>query len=95
MKINISKVSKLANIILTDEEKTTFEQQLSEILNYIEKLNELDTKDILPTSQVTDLENVIREDKTKPSLEQENVLSNTKSKHNGFFKTKAVLSELL
>lgn len=92
MQINVSHVAKLANLPLTEQEKKKLQKQLSTILAYIEKLNEVDTKNIEPTSQVTGLENVLREDKPAPSLPQENVLKNAKSKHNGFFKVKAILA---
>lgn len=91
MKIDVSQVAKLANLPLTSEEKKKFEKQLVEILDYIKKLEEINTKNIPPTSQVTELENVTREDTALPSLPQEEVLKNTKSKHNGFFKVKAIL----
>lgn len=90
MKIDVSHVAKLANLPLTKEEKGKFEKQLNSILSYIEKLNEVDIKNIEPTSQVTGLENVEREDKTCPSLSQEEVLANTKQKQNGMFKIPAI-----
>lgn len=93
MKINVSHVAKLANLDLTDEEKKKFTSQLSSILDYFRQLNKVDTKDVEPTSQVTGLENVTREDKPSPSLSQEEVLKNTKSKHNGLFKVKAIFEE--
>lgn len=91
MKIDVPHVAKLANLPLKPEEKEKFEKQLSEILNYIEKLKEVDTKNVQTTSQVTGLENVTREDEATPSLTQEEVLSNSKSIHNGLFKVKAIL----
>lgn len=91
MKINVSHVAKLANLPLTEKEKKRFEKQLSEILNYVEKLKEINASDIEETSQVTGLENVLRNDETKPSFSQEEALSNANSKHNGFFKVKAIL----
>ncbi len=91
MKIDVAHVAKLANLPLTDEEKKKFEKQLSSILEYIEKLSEVDTKGIEPTSQVTGLENVMREDAPSESLTQDEALKNTKSKHNGLFKVPAVL----
>ncbi|EKD86171.1 MAG: Glutamyl-tRNA(Gln) amidotransferase subunit C [uncultured bacterium] len=91
MKFDIAKVAKLANLPLTDEEKKKFESQLGETIQYIEGLNEVDTEGIEPTSQVTGLENVLREDEIKPSLSQEQALSNAKSTHNGFFKVKGIL----
>lgn len=93
MKIDVSHVAKLANLPLKPEEKEKFEKQLSEILSYVEKLKEVDTKRVEITSQVTGLENVTREDETSPSLTQEEALSSTKSKHNGLFKVKAILDE--
>ncbi len=93
MKINVLHVAKLANLPLKKEEIGKFEKQLSEILTYIEKLQQVDAKNIEPTSQVTGLENVTRKDETTPSLSQEEALSNTKSQHKGLFKVPAILEE--
>lgn len=91
MKIDVSHVAKLANLPLTEEEKKKFEKELGETLDYVKQLEEIDTKGVEPTSQVTGLENVTREDVAKPSLSQEEALKNAKSTHNGFFKVKAIL----
>lgn len=91
MKIDVAHVAKLANLKLTEPEIDKFRKQLSSILDYFKKLQEVDTSNVEPTSQVTGLENITREDKAKPSLEQEEVLSNTKNKHNGMFKVKGIL----
>lgn len=92
MKIDVKKVAKLANLTLTPEEETKFEKQLSDILQYVEKLNEVDVKNVEPTSQVTGLENVTRNDNfTDDMLTQEEALSGTDSKHNGMFKVKALI----
>lgn len=92
MKFDISHVAKLANLPLTDEEKKKFEKQLEETITYVESLDKVDTKGVEPTSQVTGLENVTREDVVKPSLTQEQALSNAKQTHNGFFKVKGILN---
>ena len=91
MKINVKHIAKLANLPLSEKEEEKFERQLSSILEYIEKLNEKDTKGIEITSQITGLENVTREDETSPSLYQEEALSNSKSNQNGMFKIKKIL----
>ncbi|MBI2036376.1 Asp-tRNA(Asn)/Glu-tRNA(Gln) amidotransferase subunit GatC [Candidatus Microgenomates bacterium] len=99
MKIDVGHAAKLANLPLSEEEKRKFGKQLSSILDYVNKLGEVDTKDVEPTSQVTGLENVTREDVVTPSLPQEEVLKNApstgsgqaKSTHNGFFKVPAIL----
>jgi len=91
MKIDVTHIAKLADLPLAQSEKEKFGKQLSEILSYIEKLKEVDTKKVEITSQVTGLENVTREDEAKPSLSQNEALSNAKSQHNGLFKVKAIL----
>lgn len=93
MKINVSHIAKLANLPLTYEEKKKFEDQLSETLDYIKQLKDINTEGIETTSQVTGLENVCREDNIKPSLPQKSALKNAKQVHNGLFKVKAVLEE--
>lgn len=93
MKINVKHVAKLANLPLSEGEEKKFENQLSETLKYIEGLNEVDTKNVNPTDHVTGQENVFRTDTTSPSLSQDEALANTKNKHNGMFKVKAVLNE--
>ncbi len=91
MKFDVTHVAKLANLHLNDSEKSKFEKQLGETLDHIENLNEVDTDNIDPTSNVTGLENVLRKDIVKPSLSQEEALQNAKSTHNGFFKVKGIL----
>ena len=93
MKIDIKHVAKLANLPLSKDEEGKLGKQLEETLKYIESLNEIDTKNVEPTDHVTGQENVLREDKTAPSLSQDEALSNAKSKHSGMFKVKAVLNE--
>ncbi|KKR78129.1 MAG: Aspartyl/glutamyl-tRNA(Asn/Gln) amidotransferase subunit C [Candidatus Curtissbacteria bacterium GW2011_GWA1_40_9] len=92
-KIDITHVAKLANLALTDREKKVFAGQLSETIKYIDKLEELDTSALEPTSQVTSLENVTREDKASSSFSQEDALKNAKSTSKGFIMTKAILEE--
>lgn len=92
MKFDIKHVAKLANLSLSDEEEKKFSAQLEETVSYIEGLNEVDTSGVSPTSQVTGLENITREDEITPSLSQEEALSNAKSTHNGFFRVKGILN---
>ncbi len=55
-------IAKLARLRLTDEEVRTFAPELTSILTYIEKLKEVDTKDVEPTAQITGMHNRFRED---------------------------------
>lgn len=93
MKIDVAHVAKLANLPLKPQEKEKFEKQLTEILSYVEKLKEVDTKNAEITSQVTGFENVTREDVATSSITQEEALSGAKKQHNGLFKVRAILTE--
>lgn len=90
-KDHIKHVAKLANLPLTEEEEEKLGEQLSQTLDYVNKLEEISTKDVEPTSQVTGLENVTREDEVLPSLSQEEALKNAKSTYQGYIKVKAIL----
>lgn len=91
MKIDVKKVAKLASLKINPADEEKFEKQLTEILGYVDKLSEVDTKNVEMTSQVTGLENITRVDKAGESLSQEEALSGTTSKHNGMFEVKAIL----
>lgn len=90
MKIDITHVAKLANLKIAKEDETKFHNQLSSILDYIARLNEVDTKDVEETSQVTGLENILREDNALPSLPQKEAVSQAKHNYKGFFAVKGV-----
>lgn len=60
-------IAKLARIRLTDEEVKKFSKQLSGVLDYMDILNEVDTKNVAETSQVTGLKNVMEEDEVLPA----------------------------
>lgn len=95
-KLNVAEVkhiARLAKLRLTEGEVEKFQQQLSEILEYMEVLNEVDTKDVEPTAQVTGLENVFREDEVSPSLEPLQALSCAPAREGNFFKTGVVLEK--
>lgn len=87
MKIDVKKIAKLSNLTLSENEEKEFDNQLNNILAYIETLNSLDTSDTKPTAQVTGLTNILREDDStnNNSLTQEETLSGTEKKHNGLF----------
>ena len=91
--INIDYVAKLANLPLTEEEKRIFEKQLAGVLDYFSKLNEADTKTVEPIGHITGLVDVVREDKTAPSISQEDALVNAPKTHNGFFEVEAIFEE--
>lgn len=55
-------LAQLSSLQLSDDEVADLQQDIAGILSYVEQLGELDTADVQPTYQVTDLENVWRED---------------------------------
>lgn len=61
-KEQVLKIAQLARLKLTEDEVLRLENQLTDILTYVEKISELDTASVLPTCQVTGLSNVVRED---------------------------------
>jgi aspartyl-tRNA(Asn)/glutamyl-tRNA(Gln) amidotransferase subunit C len=72
-KEEVRKVATLARLELSDEEIDVLTPQLSNILNYIDQLKEVDTTDILPTAQVTGLSDVWRADEAEDWPKDERV----------------------
>jgi len=89
----VEHIAKLARLKLTKEEVKRFCSQLSEVLEYMEVLNEVETEGVEPTAQVTGLENVFREDEVYPSLEPKQALSGAPVRQGNFFKTGVVLEK--
>lgn len=90
---DIKHVAILANLKLSDEEIKKYRGQLSDIVEYIDELGEVDTKGIEGAARTTTLENVFEEDVVKDSLPQKDALSGTEEVYNGYFKVPAILSE--
>lgn len=88
---DVDHVAELARLDLTDEEREKFGEQLNAILKYAEKLNELDTDNVKPTTHVLHLSNVMREDEVRPSLPLEKVLLNAPDEEDGQIKVPAIL----
>ena len=82
---DVKYVAHLARIALTPDEQEKFGAQLSNILGYIEKLNQLDVSQIEPTAHAVPLVNVFRPDEVRPSLSNEEALRNAPASANGLF----------
>ena len=93
MKINVPHVAKLANLTLTEADIYKFEKQLSDVLDYVKKLEQANTENVSETSQVTGLENVTREDRAGDSLSQADALSSAKAVKKGFIQVKGIFNE--
>ena len=92
---DVAKIAVLANLSVSEAEKKLFADQFSTTLAVIDELNEIDTGDIIPTSQVNHLENVTRPDEidTARVLTQAEALSGAKNVHQGFFVVKQILEK--
>ena len=88
---DVEYVAKLARLRLSDEEKDEFAVQLNDILTYMDKLNELDTKDVEPTSHVIPVKNVLRADDVGESLPREPSLGNAPEREKGFYKVPRII----
>ena len=83
-KEEIIHLANLSNIVLSKEEITKYQSQLTDTLEYIENINKLKTKGVDPTSNVIDLQNVFFEDGDENKRSLKNVLK-------GHFTVKRVL----
>ncbi|WP_134699722.1 Asp-tRNA(Asn)/Glu-tRNA(Gln) amidotransferase subunit GatC [Ammoniphilus sp. YIM 78166] len=87
----VEHVAKLARLNLTEDETVQYTSQLNSILNFFEKLDELDTDQVEPTSHVLEVYNVMREDEERPSIDREEALRNAPDHEEGQFKVPAVM----
>lgn len=96
MKLSIEEVehiAALARLALTDAEKRQYSEQLSDILDYAARLDELDTDQIPPTSSVLDMHLRLREDESRTSLSTEDVLKNAADTQDDQFKVPPVFGD--
>ena len=75
----------LARLHLSDKEIKQYLKQIEDILSYIDKLKELDVKDLEPTFHALELKNVLRKDIERPSLPVEEVLQNAPDREGNSF----------
>ena len=92
-KEQIKHIANLARLELTEAEIKTYDEQLSNILNYIDQLKEVKTEGVDPTAQVTGLKNVFREDRVKDWNEEEReaAFEQAPEKENDEYKVKRIL----
>lgn len=88
---DVDTMARLSKLSFLDDEKEIFVEQFNQILQYMKKLDELDTDAVEPTYNVLDLSNVVRKDVVKKSLKQEEALSNAPKSNHGFFSVPKVI----
>ena len=89
----VRKVAKLARLDLTEAEIEEFTGQLGAILEYVEKMNELDTAAVEPLAHCLPIHNVLRADEGQESLGTEQTLANAPQRDGPFFKVPKILED--
>ena len=90
-KKELDHLATLARIELNDEEQEKFSRELASILDYIEKLKEVDVSKSEPTTHVMQIENVFRKDEVKPSIDIEKVLKYAPDRKARFFRVPKII----
>jgi len=83
----------LARIGLEPGDEDFYAEQLSGILEHIDRLQQVNTDDIPPTAQVVEIVNQLREDEPRPGLSQEDALANAPAAQDGFFRVPSIQEE--
>jgi len=83
----------LARIGLEPGDEEFYAEQLSGILEHIDRLQQVDTDHIAPTAQVVEVTNALREDMPRPSLSQQEALANAPAAVDGFFRVPSIQEE--
>lgn len=91
MKVPVDHVARLARLAVSEAEKEQFSGQLDSILGYVEKLKEIDTTGIEPTSHVLEISNVMREDSLRPSLSKDEALGNAPDRAGDFYRVPKII----
>lgn len=86
-------IAHLARLSLTDEDVEKFSHQLSDILDYFERLKAVNTEGVPPTAYPLDLHNIMRDDEPLPAADSEDILSNAPLRDGEYFRVRAVLDE--
>ena len=90
---DVEHIAQLARLALTPEEIEQYRQQLSDILDFFETLNQLDTSTVPPTASVLAPRTVMRDDVVQPGLTTEDALANAPDRQDGFFRVRAIFGE--
>lgn len=88
----VQRIAKLARLGLAEKEVEKYQKELSSILDYIEKLKEVDISGVEPTSHSILLENVIRKDENqKPEVKSQKLIKLAPQTKSGYLKVKSIL----
>ncbi len=89
----VQHIAELAKLQLTEAEEALYQEQLSDILDNIQRLNTLDTEAIPPTATVLPLRSIMRADVARPSLPVEDILANAPARAGDAFEVRVILED--
>jgi aspartyl-tRNA(Asn)/glutamyl-tRNA(Gln) amidotransferase subunit C len=89
----VKHVAFLVRLGISEEEAQTFSGQFSSIIDYFNMLNEVDTANVPPASDIANAENVLREDVVQPSMSHEEFIKNAPKSERGYVKVLTVLGD--
>ncbi|TET95642.1 MAG: Asp-tRNA(Asn)/Glu-tRNA(Gln) amidotransferase subunit GatC, partial [Dehalococcoidia bacterium] len=87
----VTHIARLARVGLSQDEMSRFQDQLSQILDYFQRLQEADTENVPPTAHTLAMHNVMRDDEPQPSFDKEDILANAPQREEDLFRVRAVL----
>ncbi len=87
----VKHIARLARVGLSDDEGSRLQSQLSQILDYFQRLQEVDTENVPPTAHTLVMHNVMRDDEPHPSIDKEEVLANAPQREGDHFRVRAIL----
>ena len=90
---DVRHVARLARLGLSEEEVASLRPELSDILAYAQKVGEVATPDVPPTSHPYPLTNVLRQDEPRPSLRQEEAVSTAPETEDGRIRVPRIVGE--
>lgn len=90
-KKDVEYVAGLARLEFSEEEKENFTKTLNDILEYAQKLNEINTDNVEPTAHILSVKNVFRKDEARPSMDREKILENAPDSDRGCFRVPRVI----
>ena len=91
--MDVGYVADLARVELTEEEKTLFQGQLNQVLDYVEQLNELDVEGVEPTAHAIPVYNVLRRDVPGKSLDRDAVIANAPAATDGEIRVPKIIDQ--
>tara|TARA_Y100001968_G_scaffold292329_1_gene297451 strand:- start:25 stop:318 length:294 start_codon:yes stop_codon:yes gene_type:complete len=90
---DVCKVAKLARLDLEVEEVSKYAKQLEKIISYVAQLENIDTKEITPTTRAVEVTNVFRKDNIEINRSRDEILDLAPKREGEFFKVPKILSD--